>query len=135
MGTIARGTKSANGTINFGANTIAKSAEVNTDLNTIVSVINGNLDDDNLDLSSISQTVGFEGIFTAASLNVNNLTSGGLVVSGTAAFDGLLTAASLTVDNLKVVVLGSYTTNALAIAAGLTVGNLYRNGDYLGVVH
>jgi len=48
MGTIARGTKSATGTVNFAASTAAKASEVNTDLNTIVTVINGNIDNDNV---------------------------------------------------------------------------------------
>lgn len=108
MGTIVRGTKSATGTVLFGANTIAKAAEVNADFATVFSEINGNLDNDNLDLSTISQTCGFSGTVTIATLTVATL-------------------ASFT--------LSSYTTNALAIAAGLTVGNLYRNGDNVAIVN
>lgn len=85
MATISRGTKSGTGTTNFGASTTAKSSEVNTDLNTIVSAINGGLDNDNiaagagiasskLDLSSISQTVGFSGTLTAANLQLTSST-------------------------------------------------------------
>lgn len=48
MGIIARGTKSASGTVNFNASTSAKASELNTDLNTIVAEINGNLDNDNI---------------------------------------------------------------------------------------
>lgn len=48
MGTISRGTKSGTGTTDFGTGTTILAAEVNTDLNTITNVINGNLDANNL---------------------------------------------------------------------------------------
>jgi hypothetical protein len=108
MGTIVRGTKSATGTVLFGADSIAKAAEVNTDFTTLYTEINGSLDNDNLDLSAISQTAGFT---------------------------GTLTADKLTVATLLTVTLQSYTTNALAIAGGLTTGNLFRNGDNVAIVH
>lgn len=84
MGTIARSTKTATGTVNFGANTSAKSSEVNTDLNTIITVINGNLDNDNikasagilgskLDLSAISGTIVLTGSLTTDTLTTDNL--------------------------------------------------------------
>jgi len=88
MGTIARGTKSATGTVNFGASTPAKSSEVNTDLNTIVTAINGNIDNDNvkagagivatkLNLGTVAQNVEFTGGFIVKGIE---LTAGTLIV-------------------------------------------------------
>lgn len=48
MGIIARAIKTASGTINFLAGSKAKASEVNTDLNTIVTAFNGNIDNDNI---------------------------------------------------------------------------------------
>jgi hypothetical protein len=99
MGTIARGTKSATGTTNFAASTAAKASEVNTDLNTIVTAINGNLDNDNiksgagieaskLNLGTISQNVEFTGTVTGVStmstvsFTTADLNTGVLTITG-----------------------------------------------------
>lgn len=124
MPLIVRGTKSANGTTNFGANTIAKSAEVNTDFVTIYALVNGNLDNDNLDLSSIGQTCGFTGTVTIATL-----------IGVTGGFSSTLTTATLIVASTPSFTgLQSYTTNALAIAGGLTTGNLFNNNGTVSIV-
>jgi hypothetical protein len=46
MGVIARAIKAASGTINFLAGSAAKSSEVNTDLNTVYTLVNGNIDNE-----------------------------------------------------------------------------------------
>jgi hypothetical protein len=46
------------------------------------------------------------------------------------AFSSLLDIQALNVNRTT-----DYGSNALAIAGGLTVGNVYRNGDNLCVVH
>jgi hypothetical protein len=85
MGTIARGTKSATGTVNFGASTPAKSSEVNTDLNTIVTAINGNIENVNiksdaaiaatkLNLATVAQNVAFTGNVVAANIQLTTST-------------------------------------------------------------
>jgi len=85
MGTIARGTKSATGTVNFGASTSAKSSEVNTDLNTIVTAINGNLDNDNIKASA--------GI-VATKLNLGTVAQD-IEFTGGITFSGTLTGAAI----------------------------------------
>jgi uncharacterized protein (DUF2345 family) len=42
---------------------------------------------------------------------------------------------NLTGTKYSIAGLSSYANNAAALAAGLTAGQLYRNGDNLGVVH
>jgi len=49
MGIISRAIKVASGTINFLASSKAKSSEVNEDLNTIYTLVNGHIDGNNID--------------------------------------------------------------------------------------
>ena len=39
------------------------------------------------------------------------------------------------VNHLNIANIPSYTSNALALAGGLVAGDIYRNGDNLGIVH
>lgn len=85
MGTVARGVKSATGSTNFGSDTVAKSSEINADLNNIYSEFNGGIDNDNvaadaaiaaskLNLTSIAQNVNVSGSLTTASLQLTTST-------------------------------------------------------------
>jgi hypothetical protein len=47
-GTISRGTKTATGTTAFGANSVLKSSELNTDFDTVYNLVNGNIEDVNV---------------------------------------------------------------------------------------
>jgi len=111
MGTIARGVKSGTGTVNFGSGDLAKSSEVNTDLNTIVTVINGNIDNDNiksnagivaskLSLSTIAQNIANTGTFS----NTGAVTiTGATGITGAVDITGSLTADSLQLTTATVI--------------------------------
>lgn len=74
MGTIARGAKAGGGT-NFNAGQTIASNEVNTDLNTLYTEVNGNLDDDNIKTATIpgDKALRFTEISDPASPSSNDL--------------------------------------------------------------
>lgn len=95
MAVIARGVKAGTGTTAFGSGTTALSAEVNTDFNTVYSLVNGNIDNANikaaagiesskLSLSSIAQNVSITGdVAISGSLTVAGTIGGSLMPIGT----------------------------------------------------
>lgn len=116
MGLISRATKAGSGTGNYAPNTTAKSSEVNVDVNTLFTEINGNLDDANIksgadidsskiDLSSISQN---------------------MVITGNVNIAGDLTAANINLTNAALVL------NSLQLTTSTLITGIFDQDDMLG---
>lgn len=135
MGTISRGTKSGTGTTDFGTGTTILAAEMNTDLNAVFNVVNGNLDDDNLandavttaKITDLNVTTGklAANAVTTAKITDLNVTTGKLAVGATVADSDSgtpSTSLNITTGDTTVVTLGSVTTRGGPVLLGGMIG-------------
>ena len=74
---------------------------------------------------TIGRDVQVDGDATFQEVSTTALSCDGLDASGVANLDG---GARITIDN-------EYTDNADAIAGGLSIGDVYRTGDLMKIVH
>ena len=106
MATIIRGTKIATGTVNFGASTKAKSAEVNTDFNTVYAAFNGNIENDNIKAGaeiSVSKLAGLTADYVLTAHGAGNTVTWEAPASGGASFTtGTFTSGTLTAGILTI---------------------------------
>ena len=139
MGTIARGTKTGGGT-NFNTGQANSSAELNTDFNTIVTEINGALDDANVETATIpgAKSLRFTEVSAPANPSTNDVLlhardnagrtrlyaqdSGGLsTLLGAFTLEGINTTEVTTVSTTSVDLRTITLTNSCAVTDGLLI--------------
>jgi len=140
MGTIARGTKAGGGT-NLNTGQANNAAELNTDFNTIVTEINGALDDANVETATIpgAKSLRFTEVSTPSNPSSNDLlvyakdqgTRTRLVSHDSAGFDTILGSVELDSESSTEVTTTSPTSVDLAT---LTLTNSLPTGDGLLIV-